>query len=346
MSAVTREMMAAGPACAIANGVLNSFETTKVKLQLHNNNNTNTSKISNSSKSTIAIYRNPTPWGVMTQIAAEEGIVRGLMLPGLSASLTRRSCLYGAYRVGLYSTFRDAVRSDPSQEPTLRDRIASGMVTGGIGSMISCPLDVIRTRLQADAGKICPVRQNVYLTGLRQGQSVRYRGMWSAWYTICQTEGLRQGLYRGASVTVARASLLNGSQLASYDTLKHAMLSSSSSSSSSSSKSSSADDDNVLRHEGPMLHVFCAMVSGIIAQTVVMPMDTVKSHMMIGNGWRSVVDCIRQQHNNNNKYNNSRSIISWFYRGYLPACAGQGLIMVLQMPLIEEFRRRLSLQPI
>jgi Mitochondrial carrier protein len=330
MSAVTREMMASGPACAIANGVLNSFETTKVKLQLYNNNITSTNnKIKHQAKS-VAIYRNPTPWGVMTQIATEEGIVRGLMLPGLGASLTR-SFLYGAYRVGLYSTIRDAVRSDHNQEPTLRDRIASGMVTGGIGSMISCPLDVIRTRLQADAGKICPVRQTVYITGLRQGQSVRYRGMWSALYTICQTEGLRHGLYRGASVTVARASLLNGSQLASYDTLKHAMLAKSS----SSSTSKSADED-ALRHEGPLLHVFCAMISGIIAQTVVMPIDTVKSHMMIGNGWRAVVDCIRQH----------KFSPMWFYRGYLPACTGQGLIMVLQMPLIEEFRRLLGVQPI
>lgn len=324
MSSVTREMMASGPACAIANGVLNSFETTKVKLQLYNNKNTSTNLISHHANN-IAIYRNPTPWGVMTQIAAEEGIVRGLMIPGLGASLTR-SCVYGAYRVGLYSTIRDTVRSDPNKEPTLRDRIASGMVTGGIGSMISCPLDVIRTRLQADAGKICPVRQTVYITGLRQGQSVRYRGMWSALYTICKTEGLRHGLYRGASVTVARASLLNGSQLASYDTLKHAMLTS----------SSSAADDVLLRHEGPLLHVLCAMISGIIAQTVVMPIDTIKSHMMIGNGWRAVADFIRQH----------KFSPMWFYRGYLPACAGQGLIMVLQMPLIEEFRRLLGVQPI
>jgi Mitochondrial carrier protein len=334
---VTREMMAAGPACAIANGVLNSFETTKVKLQLYNNS----TSISTSSSRSIAIYRNPTPWGVMTQIAAEEGIVRGLMLPGLGASLTR-SCLYGAYRVGLYSTIRDAVvRSDAHQEPTLRDRITSGMITGGIGSMISCPLDVIRTRLQADAGLICPVRQTVYLTGLRQGQSVRYRGMWSALYTICKTEGLRHGLYRGASVTVARASLLNGSQLASYDTLKHAMLAPAS----SKNTAAAAEDDDILRHEGPMLHVFCAMVSGVIAQTVVMPIDTIKSHMMIGNGWRAVVDCIRQQRQQQQHKYGTRTM-SWFYRGYLPACAGQGLIMVLQMPLIEEFRRRLGVQPI
>ena len=34
MSTVSREMLAAGVGCAAANGSLNSFETTKVKLQL------------------------------------------------------------------------------------------------------------------------------------------------------------------------------------------------------------------------------------------------------------------------------------------------------------------------
>ena len=32
---IAREMIAAGPGCAVANGLLNGFETTKVKLQLH-----------------------------------------------------------------------------------------------------------------------------------------------------------------------------------------------------------------------------------------------------------------------------------------------------------------------
>lgn len=295
---VAREMCAAGPGCAAANGLLNAFEVTKVKLQLHNHS------------AQTPVYRNPTTLGVMKQIASEEGIVRGLLTPGISASLTR-SMLYGAYRVGLYSKTRDWMSSS-SQTPTLQHRMASGMVTGGLGSMLSCPLDVVRTRLQADAGLI---HNGIYTTGLRTGLSVRYTGMVSALVHIWKEEGLRHGLYRGASVTVARASLLNGAQLASYDTLKKRLG----------------------WHEGPVLHLCCALASGIIAQTLIMPIDTLKSHMMLGKPLASVVKELRQRRG---------PPFYGLYRGYIPACAGQGLIMVLQMPLIEEFRRLLGVAAI
>jgi hypothetical protein len=282
-----KEMVSAGSGCAIANGVLNGFETTKVKLQLHRK----------------GIYQNPTMMGVMRQVAHEEGVMRGLLMPGLTASLTR-STLYGSYRVGLYPTIRDYVsRVDQSREPTLALRLTSGMLTGALGSMLSCPLDVVRTRMQADAGLIV---RGIYTTGLRRGQAVRYTSMLSALYNIWREEGLRLGLYRGASVTILRATLLNGFQLASYDTLKH----------------------NVhWLDEGPLLHVSCAFASGIIAQTVVMPIDTIKSHVMVGKGWSTIAKALTEKSPR------------WFFRGYLPACAGQGFVMVLQMPLIEEFRR-------
>lgn len=258
---IAREMFAAGPGCAVANGLLNGFETTKVKMQLHNKSN--------------PVYHDLTTSGVMRQIIKEEGVVRGLLMPGLSASLTR-SMLYGAYRVGLYSTTRDYLSSN---NPTLSDRILSGMFTGALGAILTCPLDVVRTRMQADAGV---TRNGVYITGLRKGQPVRYGSLYSAFLTIIRQEGLQKGLYRGASVTVTRASFLNGSQLASYDTLKK----------------------HLGWEEGPKLHVFCAFASGVIAQTVVMPIDTIKSSMMVGNSlkvvWKSMVK-------------NGGPL--WFYRG-------------------------------
>lgn len=193
---VAREMIAAGPGCALANGMLNGLETTKVKMQLHNQSS--------------PVYHNLTTTGVMKQIIQEEGIVNGLLKPSLSASLTR-SMFYGAYRVGLYSTARDYLASN-GESPQLSHRIFSGMFTGGLGAMLTCPLDVIRTRMQADAGL---VKRGVYQTGLRKGFAVRYGSLWSTFVAILQKEGMKNGLYRGASVTIARASLLNGAQLAS-----------------------------------------------------------------------------------------------------------------------------------
>jgi hypothetical protein len=244
-------------------------------------------------------YQCHTMTGVMQQIVREEGLVRGLLTPGLSASLTR-SCIYGGYRVGLYSTIRDNLlflwndHSSPTTHAAVVVRIASGMTTGGIGAMLTCPLDVVRTRMQAEAGRI---QKGVYTTGLRRGHPVRYNSMWTTFLFILRKEGWFQGIYRGATVTVARASLLNGAQLASYDTLK---------------KLSG-------KQEGPMLHTMCALASGIIAQTVVMPIDTIKSLMMMGNNWSNVWTLLRTHGP------------FWLYRGYLPACAGHGFIMVLHI---------------
>jgi Mitochondrial carrier protein len=161
--------------------------------------------------------------------------------------------------------------------------------------------------------------------------------MWSALIKIWREEGLSEGLYRGASVTIARACVLNGAQLASYDTLKQCAL-----------VYGREQDVNghLLTREGPLLHVTCAFASGVLAQTVIMPMDTVKSHMMLGKGWKDVLHHVGTLVSPDGRTLHSRQLINWLYRGYSPACAGQGLIMVLQMPLIEAFRSSLGLAAI
>lgn len=304
------EMIAGGLGCAFSNGSLNFFETTKVKLQLHN--------------SARPVYREATMLGVLSQIIKEEGFVTGLMLPGLSASLIR-SMIYGSYRVGLYPTIRDWISSrngngnnnnNQPTKPTIKDRMISGSITGAFGSALSCPLDCIRTRMQADAGLINK-KTGVYSTGLRKGHRPQYnRGFINALATITKKEGIIQGLYRGSVVTVARATLLNCAQLASYDTLKHEIF---------------------FLDEGPALHITCSLTSGIIAQTVIMPFDTIKSHMMQGHSFRGTLKIATSSR---------RNPFFWFYKGYLPAATGQGMIMVLQMPLIEEIRRMMGLKAI
>ena len=59
------------------------------------------------------------------------------------------------------------------------------------------------------------------------------------------------GLYRGSGATVARATFLSGSQLGSYDCFK------------SIAKSMTG------LGEGPVLHLSCSLLSGLIAQTVI-----------------------------------------------------------------------------
>jgi hypothetical protein len=197
---------------------------------------------------------------------------------------------------------------------------------------------IIQQTVSSTGGRNPAIPTYIYATGLRQGQPVRYTGMLSALVTIWREEGLVHGLYRGASVTIARACVLNGAQLASYDTMKHYAL---------SFQNSAVLEGSRWTREGPLLHVACAFFSGVLAQTVIMPIDTIKSHMMLGKGWRDVAQHVVTLVTDTKKTTiHPIRLLKWLYRGYAPACAGQGLIMVLQMPLIEAFRKSLGVQAI
>jgi len=198
-----REMLAAGLGCAIADGSLNGLEVTKVKMQLD---------------SGTPSYYPKTMTGTIRQCVAEDGAWRGLMAPGLTATYLR-AMTYVAFRVGTYPTVRDAVSGGGG--PTLQSRVLSGAITGGVGSVIFCPIDVVRVRMQADApGCHARLPDRVLLrTGLRAGMPVRYPTTLGAFGRIVSSEGVA-GLYRGSGATVARATLLSGSQLGSYDALK------------------------------------------------------------------------------------------------------------------------------
>ncbi len=64
-----------------------------------------------------------------------------------------------------------------------------GGVAGAVSGLVSCPLDVIKTKLQAQGGFQTP-KENVKLT------TAAYRGVYGTAATIWGEEGVR-GMYRG-----------------------------------------------------------------------------------------------------------------------------------------------------
>eukprot|EP00951_Prasinocladus_malaysianus_P006954 scaffold49718_cov53-Prasinocladus_malaysianus.AAC.1 len=113
--------------------------------------------------------------------------------------------------------------------------------------------------------------------------------------------------------------MLSGSQLATYDTAKRALL----------SKPFGIGFDN----DGPAAQLTASCLSGLVAQTVTQPADTLKTLVMSQNTsaqQKSVLEVMR------------RTIRSGgmraFYAGYVPALARQGPVMLVQMPLVEQLR--------
>jgi hypothetical protein len=72
------------------------------------------------------------------------------------------------------------------------------MITGGTGSAIANPTDLVKLRIQGEAGAL---EGGVYTTGLKVGAPRSYNNSVHGIVEIARTEGLR-GLYQGTQLGV------------------------------------------------------------------------------------------------------------------------------------------------
>lgn len=215
------------------------------------------------------------------------------------AATWMRGMSYTGFRIGLYPAVRDSFSDN------LPGRIAAGACTGAIGSAVFNPVDIVRIRMQAAAP--------LYPTTL------------AAFGIIRATEGLA-GLWRGYSASMLRAAMLSGSQLATYDTAKKKML-------------KGPDGKFGFCQDGPALQFTASCLSGLVAQTVTQPADTLKTLVMSQKTTGRQMG-VMEVFMSTIRYGGMRA----FYAGYLPALARQGPVMLIQMPLVEQLRKLFGLQ--
>ncbi|RYY88670.1 solute carrier family 25 protein [archaeon] len=215
----------AGFVCAIVAGGLNGFDVTKIRLQ--NQSATQQQAYQGMIQGMMKIYR-------------EEGI-RGLG-KGIEPSMLRE-ITYSSVRIGGYEPIRRTLSSFSSIDDPINTspliKFASAILSGGIGSALMSPLDLIKTRFQATLGH----------------QNPPYKHTFHAIHSIIHTEGLA-GLYKGWVVTCSRAAVLNAAQLGSYDSIKHNLLMS-----------------YFGMSDGPVLHLVAAMSAGILTTTAANPCE-------------------------------------------------------------------------
>ena len=207
---------------------------------------------------------------------------------------------YTGFRIGAYPTARDAFsRALGTGDASIGVRLGAGMATGFVGAAVFNPLDLLRLRLQ-----LRPNRYPTYdvVAGLRAIASGR-GGVAECW--------------RGWPVSVARASLLSGAQLATYDTAKREVK------------------RRFGASEGPGLHVACALLSGTVSQLVAQPVDTIKTYVMKSESAEGSLARFA-------RFAREEGVLA-LYRGLLPALARQGPVMVVQLPLTEQIRGLLGL---
>ena len=227
--------------------------------------------------------------------------MRGILVPGLLPTCLR-GFFYAGFRIGMYPSVNKQFQGALSRKgDAFLVKLFAGAATGSIGSFVFNPIDVVRVRFQRNAAA--------------------YSGTFSAFPQILKEEGVK-GFWTGGSASVMRAALMSGSQLATYDTWKKA-----------AAKFFQVEDS-------PLLHVVGSVVSGVVAQTVIMPVDTIKTRVMVSRQTlgesvgitESVSTLLRE------------GGVAALYKGYAPSVMRQVPTMLIQMPLIEQIRRLMGLE--
>ncbi|GMF09767.1 unnamed protein product [Phytophthora lilii] len=230
---------------------------------------------------------------------------------GWQASLLREF-IYSGIRFGMYDvvkeTFEDKVfhvSDDERATSPLYIKLLAGATTGGIGSALVNPMDLVKVRMQADR------------TGARYHNNFTF-----ACRQIYQQEGLVEGFYRGVAATTFRAMALTAAQLPSYDHMKHTLLTQTS------------------LEEGVTVHMISSMFAGLMAATASSPMDVMKTQIqneaksggsnVLG---RAFMQVLRTEG------------VRGFFKGWLPNWLRLGPHTIISLMVYEELRLTMGIKP-
>lgn len=156
-------------------------------------------------------------------------------------------------------------------------KFAAGSLSGMIGSAVANPADLLKTRMQAQ-----PPGEHHSL----------------GWHVsdVYNNHGGFKGFYRGLMPTVIRATLLNGTKLGTYDTVKHGII-----------------DGGYLK-DGKLCQFVASVFAGFFMTVVTSPMDNIKTRIMNQRGvqeYSGITDCAMKM------IKNEGGFIA-FYRGFGP----------------------------
>lgn len=243
---IAPKLVAGGLSCMLISGILSPMDVIKVRLQTQ------------APPPAVPKYLGFTH--AFRTILREEGYRRGLMR-GFTASMMREAS-YSSLRMGLYDMIKIMLASPNTGKDdfTLVQKIAAGCISGATGSVVATPTDLVKIRFQAYNAT---TNRNPYAHSLE------------AFVDIWRTGGIK-GLYSGATPTVARAAILTGSQLSSYDHSKRLMLRSG------------------WFRDTPSTHLIASIISGLVTCTAVNPADVIKTRIMCDASktlYKNPVDC-------------------------------------------------------
>merc|ERR1712178_265166 len=177
----------------------------------------------------------------VAEVSQKEGF--GALYNGLSAGIMRQ-CTYTCLRVGLFNNMMQYFKDKEKQ--WWNGKVACGIVAGGLGAGMVCPVEVSLVRMQVD-GKL-PVEQRR-----------NYAHVFDAIYRILKEEGVA-GDWRGVGPTMSRAIVITVTQLGTNEEVKERL----------------SKDYGM---KGFQLVATSAMVASVVVCVASNPMDTAKVRM-------------------------------------------------------------------
>mmetsp|Transcript_13584 Transcript_13584/g.22376 ORF Transcript_13584/g.22376 Transcript_13584/m.22376 type:complete len:246 (-) Transcript_13584:509-1246(-) len=177
----------------------------------------------------------------LKEVSRERGFMS--LYKGLEAGIVRQ-IFYATSRFGLFEVIRDQVSK--YREVDFASRLFSGVTSGAMAALISCPAEVTLVRISNDATLPPDQRRN-------------YKGVFNGFTRIFAEEGFG-AFFRGSGPFVNRAMLVGMVQVGTYDQFKSTYRG--------------------LGITSVFPNTFCAaMTSGLLYSLVTMPFETAKNAM-------------------------------------------------------------------
>lgn len=310
-----------GIASIVAGCSTHPLDLIKVRLQLQGENPISAQPIQTNLRPALAFHTTtttaaaahppppPPRVGLVTvgvRIFRTEGVTA--LFSGVSATVLRQT-LYSTTRMGLYDILKTKWTDPNSGHITLVQKIAAGLIAGGIGAAVGNPADVAMVRMQAD-GRLPP------------DQRRNYRSVVDAIGRMSKQEGVTS-LWRGSSLTVNRAMIVTASQLATYDQVKEAIL------------------ENGTMRDGLGTHVTASFAAGFVAAVASNPVDVIKTRVMnmkVEAGGKApyagALDCAL-------KTVRAEGPMA-LYKGFIPTISRQGPFTIVLFVTLEQVRKLLK----
>ena len=175
------------------------------------------------------------------------------------------------------------------------------MLAGALGGLVGNPSDVVNIRMQNDSS--LPIEQRRH-----------YRNAFDGIFRITREEGIPT-LFRGLTPNLVRGVLMTALQVVTYDIAKSVLV------------------DNLLMDPALKLtHFLALLLAGLVATTVCLPADVVKTRIMnakglLGNAVTILLQAVKTEG------------LGFMFRGWLPSFIRLGPHTIVTFLALEQLRK-------